>query len=520
MKKKLMAIILALGCLFAMPSNSYIEEIVMAAETEGLILFDQDGVKATLTGKTDDASNCAEIEVIVENSTDKFIEVSYSGTMNGWSITNNLLENIQANSKIKSHLWFMFDQFDISSSADVQTINLTYTVTDKDTHETLFEVNPGEINFQTLSYTSDENQSNENVDSTEPEGEGSSSGETVTREVTLPGHSYPTLSIGSNGEDTKALQQALIDQGFLDGGADGIYGNGTAAGVSAFQESAGLAVTGTADSQTQSKLFGDEEQTITITLTGTSETDYMKVDGIFMDESYVDEENDSMKLVYFCYTVSTNAENLQIDAKDSNLTIDGVNTYTSTHVPNACTYMGSYYYEDFLEDVYVGDSLKVVETFKIPNGDLTPGKTLTFSSSQIPDSDKISLLTDNIVPCSDSKTVAMAADPEGYADIEYKMTDATGDSLTSVKNELVSNYYDFSLPDLDNWYHLEFFDDNSYSLETTIGGQSIETSGTYSIKNGFVVLVNTIGSVSNIPYSWDGSKFDLDVFYGFDPRKY
>ncbi len=72
-----------------------------------------------------------------------------------------------------------------------------------------------------------------------------------------PPKEYDELSVGGSGDAVAALQQALIDQGFLSGVADGYYGDGTAAAVAAFQGSVGLEATGTADSETQRALFGD-----------------------------------------------------------------------------------------------------------------------------------------------------------------------------------------------------------------------------------------------------------------------
>ncbi len=68
---------------------------------------------------------------------------------------------------------------------------------------------------------------------------------------------YETLQNGSRGEAVARLQQKLIELGHLSGSADGIYGKGTAAGVSRFQESVGLGATGVADPVTQSILFGE-----------------------------------------------------------------------------------------------------------------------------------------------------------------------------------------------------------------------------------------------------------------------
>ena len=68
---------------------------------------------------------------------------------------------------------------------------------------------------------------------------------------------YQTLQNGSRGEAVVRLQKKLIELGHLSGKADGIYGKGTAAGVSRFQESVGLGETGVADPITQALLFGE-----------------------------------------------------------------------------------------------------------------------------------------------------------------------------------------------------------------------------------------------------------------------
>jgi peptidoglycan hydrolase-like protein with peptidoglycan-binding domain len=63
------------------------------------------------------------------------------------------------------------------------------------------------------------------------------------------------LSPGARGDDVKALQQALIAAGVtVRGGADGVYGNATAAAVSAFQQARGLPATGTVDAATATAL--------------------------------------------------------------------------------------------------------------------------------------------------------------------------------------------------------------------------------------------------------------------------
>ena len=122
-------------------------------DVQGKVLFDQDGIKATMTGETDDTSNCANVIVLVENNSDKTVNVSYTGVMNGWSVGNCGLGNaydIKPGSKANGYLWFMFDDYDLTSSDDIETMNLTFSVTDAEDYSTLFEVETGEIDFHNL----------------------------------------------------------------------------------------------------------------------------------------------------------------------------------------------------------------------------------------------------------------------------------------------------------------------------------------------------------------------------------
>lgn len=66
---------------------------------------------------------------------------------------------------------------------------------------------------------------------------------------------YQLLQTGSTGDHVTALQEALIELGFLSGKADGIYGSGTASAVKAFQTKNGYPVTGTADANLQALIF-------------------------------------------------------------------------------------------------------------------------------------------------------------------------------------------------------------------------------------------------------------------------
>lgn len=65
-----------------------------------------------------------------------------------------------------------------------------------------------------------------------------------------------SLRQGSKGEEVAALQEKLIEMGYLDDVADGAYGPKTAAAVRAFQEANGMEATGVADAATQEALMG------------------------------------------------------------------------------------------------------------------------------------------------------------------------------------------------------------------------------------------------------------------------
>lgn len=76
-------------------------------------------------------------------------------------------------------------------------------------------------------------------------------------EVYVPEVVYTELSSGSRGDDVRALQERLIELGYLDDTADGIFGNNTANAISAAQEQAGMTVTGIADDAFQQYIYSD-----------------------------------------------------------------------------------------------------------------------------------------------------------------------------------------------------------------------------------------------------------------------
>ena len=76
----------------------------------------------------------------------------------------------------------------------------------------------------------------------------------------------PPLSLGSKGNDVKALQARLRSLGFYGGKPNGTFNAATKNAVEAYQKAAGLAVTGQADSALQLRVASDDS------LTGTART--------------------------------------------------------------------------------------------------------------------------------------------------------------------------------------------------------------------------------------------------------
>ena len=77
----------------------------------------------------------------------------------------------------------------------------------------------------------------------------------IYEDVVIGPTTYGKLQNGSDGEQVQALQEALIELGYLRGTADGIYGSGTASAVMAFQRKNGYPVTGYADANLQALIF-------------------------------------------------------------------------------------------------------------------------------------------------------------------------------------------------------------------------------------------------------------------------
>lgn len=245
-------------------------------------------------------------------------------------------------------------------------------------------------------------------------------------------------------------------------------------------------------------------------------TDTITIDAICVDDSYVEEEGSPLKMVYLFYTFTAADENLKIDSKYTTLTINETNEYESDHFADsaaACNYTDSYYYGSYIEDVYVGSSLKVAATFKIPEGDLAAGRSITLSDDQIPDADQILLSTDMIQHFSTPEELAQAVDPDGYAAEMANREPADAETTSLVKGQINGYQWTFYINSMS--YSIEFWADNNFQVSTGLGTSN---SGTYAVQKGYVVCTypGMEDTPVRIPYTIENGEVDLDVIAGFD----
>ncbi len=262
----------------------------------------------------------------------------------------------------------------------------------------------------------------------------------------------------------------------------------------------------------------DSGSAVTTTTVAVQEDLTITVDGICVDDSYRDSDNSSLRAVYLFYTLSPEDSNLKADSKYTYLTFDGTNTYEANgHSPSLCQYVKNYYYSDYIKDVYVGDTQKVVATFYVPEGDLVSGKTITLKDDSIPDIEKIELTTDDIKHYDSDEAVAEAMDPEGHKEEAYLRTEASEDIKQKAWDEMVGYYWTGYVNG--TTYELEFVSNSRYELRATINGYTITANGSYVITNGYIKnTVDGTGAVNWVPYEFTDNDITVDVVSGYDVR--
>lgn len=257
------------------------------------------------------------------------------------------------------------------------------------------------------------------------------------------------------------------------------------------------------------------------------QTDYVKIDGIYVDTSYHAISADgNKKLVYVFFDAFTNAENLQVSSDASELIINDTNSYSSLVDldPAIGGPVENYYYDYPVEDVYIGESQKVLLTFEIPAVELEPGRTITMKLYGIPDTDKIKMNTNDIVSCPSGEEIAQLADPTGYAAYLDKRQLADAETIEKVKH--VINGAIFRGQNSSDIVDIIFEAPDKFHSE--LNGKPYH-KGTYQVEKDFLELtIDAVDASGNqiifdpklIPWEWYGDEVVLTNMNAMLPDAY
>lgn len=271
----------------------------------------------------------------------------------------------------------------------------------------------------------------------------------------------------------------------------------------------------------------ESTETNTETKSGASvyETDVVTIDGIAVNDGYVDGNNESssLKMVYLFMTFHPQEENIPLSSDMFQMTINDKNSYMSDHYPDDGVegYVRSYYYSSYIEDIYMGETKKLVAAFKVPEADLAAGRSILIDDAtmSIPTMDKLRLSTDDIQHFASGEELATAIDAEGAAAEADLRADADPETAARVKSLL--NGYQWSFYVNYTSYKLAFWADenadNNFAVQGTINGSTTEPQqGTYSVKKGYIFCTYPGNNYTvEIPYTLTDGGIDLDVVTGF-----
>ena len=253
------------------------------------------------------------------------------------------------------------------------------------------------------------------------------------------------------------------------------------------------------------------------------ETEYLRIEGLYVDNTSGDGEG--RKVLYLLYTATAAGRRpLSLDSASMLVLADGERSYEAVRIPKACAWMEGVYYSGYLAEIAPGESLRVAETFRVPEEDLSPGTPLFFEKPRIPDMDRLCMNTSDIVFLDGPEAVAQAADPEGYAAALDRRTDA-GDAAERVRQRI--NGRSWSIEVEGKWYRVDFTPPDNFVLTVSDTPTPIDIdappSGKYTVARGFLFCtVAATGETVEIPYTYTGEGadevFTLDLYAAFDPN--
>ena len=228
------------------------------------------------------------------------------------------------------------------------------------------------------------------------------------------------------------------------------------------------------------------------------ESKYMKVEGIYISkaDAYKDDE-DHEKIVYLFYTQDAADKDLALSVTGGSISI-GDNKYDAEHHRNSCAYMPNYYYSYYDRTLKSGKSIKVAETYLVPEADLKNIETITIENKELLGDEQLVVPADDIVSCNDEKEVAKLVDPEGYEQEVDDRKPADAKTVKAVKEQI-------------NGYYIEFETTNNVTLEFECSepdhfklSTSDMSKGKYEVLKGYIGCTFDSNKVTvYVPYEID-----------------
>ena len=238
------------------------------------------------------------------------------------------------------------------------------------------------------------------------------------------------------------------------------------------------------------------------------ENDHIKIDGIYVDESF--EDND-LSLVYLFYTVKAVDENIDISSSSMKIKFNDKNEYTSTVSSDYIPKYTNYYYSDIIKKIYVGKTYQMCTTFKVTKGDLVDGKSIKLESSKIADVEKLEITTADVKTMENLAKISEDLDKDVY-ETKYnaeqdKLADVDSSVVSKVRNDLNGYYFEgyVNVGTSLQKCKVEFEAPNKFNVSLSV----LSNSGTYDVKKGVITLDYGDGPKIFLEYNYDDGDISI-----------
>lgn len=238
------------------------------------------------------------------------------------------------------------------------------------------------------------------------------------------------------------------------------------------------------------------------------ENDHVKIDGIYVDESF--EDND-LSLVYLFYTVKAADENIEISSSNMKIKFNDKNEYTSTLVKDYIPKYTNFYYSDIIKKIYVGKTYQMCTTFKVAKGDLVDGKSIKLENSKIADVENLKITTADVKVMENLAKISEDLDKNVY-ETKYnseqeKLADVDSSLVSKVRNDLNGYYFEgyVNVGTTLQKCKVEFEAPNKFNVNLSV----LSNSGTYDVKKGVITLDYGDGPKIFLDYNYDDGDISI-----------